>query len=109
MADDPTGPSYEDLAALVAAQAATIERLEHELAELRARADEVDRLKLRVAELERQLGQNSGEFWQATFARSCGRAATPSRAASGEAWWNEKLPGQTAGLEGSDAGDVGDS
>jgi transposase len=53
-------PSYEDLAALVAAQAATIERLEAELVVLRARADDVDRLKSRVAELERQLGQNSG-------------------------------------------------
>jgi transposase len=60
VADDPTRPSYEDLAVLVAAQAATIERLENELVELRARADEVDRLRLRVAELERQLGQNSG-------------------------------------------------
>jgi len=53
-------PSYEDLASLVAAQAATIERLEAELVVLRARAADIDRLKSRVAELERQLGQNSG-------------------------------------------------
>lgn len=44
----------------VAAQAVTIERLEAELVVLRARADDIARLKSRVAELERQLGQNSG-------------------------------------------------
>ena len=43
-------PSYEELAELVAAQAAAI----------KSQAEEIERLKSRVAELERRLGQNSG-------------------------------------------------
>ena len=44
------GPSYEELAELVAAQAATI----------KAQAGKIEQLESRVAELERRLGQNSG-------------------------------------------------
>lgn len=47
---DERTPSYEELAALVVEQAKTITLLQDEVRELRAR----------VAELERQLGQNSG-------------------------------------------------
>jgi transposase len=43
-------PSYEELAELVAAQAATI----------KAQAGKIEQLESRVAELERRLGQNSG-------------------------------------------------
>jgi len=49
-------PSYDELAVLVARQAATIERLEAENAQLRAT---VARLTDRVAELERRLGSDS--------------------------------------------------
>jgi hypothetical protein len=43
-------PSYEELAELVAVQAATI----------KAQAGKIEQLESRVAELERRLGQNSG-------------------------------------------------
>lgn len=51
MDDERTGaPSYEELAELVAAQAATI----------KAQSEKIEQLESRVAELERRLGQNSG-------------------------------------------------
>jgi transposase len=50
---DERRPTYEELAALVVEQARIIERLQSEVSEM-------ERLRVRVAELERTVGQNSG-------------------------------------------------
>jgi hypothetical protein len=66
-------PSYDELAALVVEQARTI-------AELRA---ENDRLRVRVAELERRLGRNSGNSSLPPSADTFTRPDKPPTAKSG--------------------------
>ena len=58
--DDERRPSYEELAALVVKQDEIIRAQADIILDLQSKVGDLDNLRSRVAELERQLGQNSG-------------------------------------------------
>jgi transposase len=92
-------PSYEELADLVVAQAKRIEELET-LGESQARL--IERLESRVAELERRLGQNSGNSGKPSSRDSAAerqRQAEERKARQGDK--AKRRPGKQPGAKGN--------